>query len=132
MVDDAGTTDTGLGTPPIIDMGPYEYQGTSLTFVGPIPGEPGTTNGLQALGGTPGEYVYAGYGFTSGSSNVPGCPGVSVAIQNAKLIGRARANGSGIAVIRFYVPGQASGVRVYFQAVDLTDCRTSQRVEHTF
>ena len=26
FVDDVGTPDTGLGDPPIVDMGPYEYQ----------------------------------------------------------------------------------------------------------
>ena len=28
FLDDPATTDTGSGTPPIVDMGPYEYQGT--------------------------------------------------------------------------------------------------------
>lgn len=42
LLDDPGTPDTGLGIPPIIDMGPYEFQGVSpiqCACVGDIDGD---------------------------------------------------------------------------------------------
>jgi hypothetical protein len=44
--DDPATPDTGVGTPPIVDMGAFEFQGTPATCppdltTGSIPGQPG-------------------------------------------------------------------------------------------
>jgi len=48
FADDVGTPDTGLGGPPVIDMGAFEFQGESptlcvgdITTTGTTPGDPG-------------------------------------------------------------------------------------------
>ena len=52
-----------------------------LFINGPCPG----TVTLTASGATAGGKVFFGYGFSSGTTNVPGCPGLKVDIGNAKL-----------------------------------------------
>ncbi len=66
FVDDLGTIDTGNGDPPIVDMGAYEFQGTSCPWdCEPTPnGDVGINDFLAVLAqwGTPGSCDFDGGG----------------------------------------------------------------------
>lgn len=51
---DTGTPDTGIGTPPIVDMGAYEFQGTSTLTNNPptIPSSPSPESGATGVSRT--------------------------------------------------------------------------------
>ncbi|MBL1217892.1 MAG: right-handed parallel beta-helix repeat-containing protein [Planctomycetes bacterium] len=131
-VDDPATPDTGNGTAPIIDMGPYEYQGASFVLLDPVPGVAGQVNRFEAQGGSPGELVYFAYGVRSGSTGVPGCPGLTVDLADASLIDSAPADGAGTAIMQTKVPGKAQGRLVLLQAVDRSECQKTSVVEFVF
>jgi parallel beta-helix repeat protein len=131
-VDDPDTPDTGRGTRPIIDMGPYEFPRLPLILFGPTPGFAGQVNTLRTEGSVPGEPVYFVYGFTSGQTAVPGCSGLAVDIDQPQLIGSGTADDQGFTELQVYVPGAASGLEVVVQAVESESCRASNQVEHLF
>ena len=67
FVDDLGTIDTGNGDPPIVDMGAYEFQGTSPCLWdcgGDSNGDVGITDFLALLAqwGSPGSCDFDGGG----------------------------------------------------------------------
>lgn len=103
-----------------------------LSLDPPDPGMAGMNNTLRAHGGTSGERVYFVYGLRSGSTSVPGCPGVTVEIDNPQIAGRDRADANGDAELTVFVPGSASGRRVFLQAVERATCSVSNLVDHTF
>lgn len=103
-----------------------------LTLTGPTPGTASTNNTLTAAGATPGAKVYFLSGKTAGSTAVPGCPGESVDIASATVDGTGVANGSGVATFSRVVPASASGNTFRLQAVEVSTCRASNLVIHTF
>ena len=103
-----------------------------LILTGPTPGLAGTVNTLETNQATPGATVAFFLGFQSGSTPVPGCPGVTLGMQNPRNIGRDVADGSGYASLDFFVPNAASGQTAFFQSVERSDCRVSNLVTHTF
>jgi len=131
-IDDPGTPDTGQGTPPIIDIGPYEFQDVSFTLFGPTPGLAGQINTLETLGATPSERVYFAYGFSAGQTPVPGCSGLFVNIANPQLAGSSIADSQGHAEIQSYVPEAASGRTVFVQSVEQANCLLTNLVEYSF
>lgn len=114
------------GAPPtsdtFVDQIRYPTPGPAFNLVvsGPCPGKMNAC----VSGATPYAKVGFAYGFVSGSTPVPPCPGLTVNIKNAKLAGLANANSNGDACISGNVPAGACG-RAIVQAVDLDACVTS-------
>ncbi len=133
-VDDPGMPDAGVGSIPIVDMGAYEFQGTSAGFVAvhPRPGVAGRDNQLQAAGATPGNVVYFVYGFATGSTGVPGCPGLTIDIANPRIAAHSTADANGYASKIISIPGAASGRAIILQAVDHAACAVSNAVGYRF
>ncbi len=105
---------------------------TELSMLGPRPGIAGQVNTLIATGATPGARVYFTYGVSTGSTSVPGCPGLSVDIRSATLAGSALADVNGDARLDTHVPQAARGRQVLLQAVEQVNCVRSQVALHRF
>lgn len=103
-----------------------------LGMAGPDPGRVEVANEFRILGGTPGETMYLVYGFAEGSTNVPGCPGVSADIAQAALGSTTTVGANGHAIFNEVVPAAASGRTIYFEAVEVGSCRTSNTIVHRF
>lgn len=133
-VDDPGMPDSGIGSSRIVDMGAYEFQGASAGFVTvhPRPGIAGRSNSFQAAGAAPGNVVYFVYGFATGSTGVPGCPGLRIEIAGPRIATQAAADAQGNASVNIGVPGAASGRAIVLQAVDHAGCEVSNVVRYRF
>jgi len=97
----------------------------------PSPGLPGVENTWAFTGATPGATVWVTFGKGSGTTPVPGCDGINMGIANAGPIDNTVADGSGDGEISVFVPVSASGT-FFFQAIDMSNCRVSDRVSSTF
>ncbi|MBL1217553.1 MAG: hypothetical protein D8M59_08655 [Planctomycetes bacterium] len=97
-----------------------------------VPGVAGEVNTLTARNVTPGNTAYFVWGLTEGTKAVPGCPGVSVQINNPQIGGTAMADGIGDAELIKTVPGAASGMTVYLQVVEPATCRKSNLLMFVF
>ncbi len=115
----------------LIDTVTLAFEGR-LTLDPPSPGLAGVNNTLSAHGATPGERVYFVYGLRSGSTNIPGCPGVVLGMAAPAILGSNVANGVGEAELTFFVPNAAHNRRVFFQAVERSSCEVSNLVEFVF
>lgn len=107
----------------------------TLTLAQPSPGKAGQRNTLTLTGATPGARIYFVYGTTGGGAVVPGCDLQEAAIQidNAKVIGSAIANASGVATLSANVPLSARNAGdILIQAVDPQRCVQSQLVVEVF
>ncbi|MBL1216514.1 MAG: hypothetical protein D8M59_03370 [Planctomycetes bacterium] len=113
----------GQGLTPQMAFQIYGGGGMHLTVVGDCPG----TNTLTCTGVTANAKCYFAYGLRAGSTNVPGCPGLTVDIAGGKLGGVSTADAGGEAVLRGNVPANACG-RVIVQAVDRDACAVSNTV----
>lgn len=98
----------------------------------PAPGAAGVSNTLTAREADPGARVYFVYSFNAGSTQVPNCPGVELELNRPVIVGSAIADGNGTAQVARFVPGAASGRTIHLQAVDVTNCRTSNHVVYQF
>ncbi len=98
----------------------------------PVPARAGEQNSITADWPTPGERVFFGYGLKPGSTKVPGCPGLSVSIRNAKILGSAITNANGQATHQFNAPASVAGKAVYLQAVQMDTCSKSNLVAVRF
>jgi hypothetical protein len=123
-------------TPPFNQPGVFYYQlecspavigtiivgnpGLQLFIQGSCPGNV-TLSATQA---TAGAKVFFAYGFASGSTNVPGCPGVSADINKARLAGSRTADGTGEAKLTGKAPAGLCGT-IHVQAVEIASCRKS-------
>lgn len=103
-----------------------------LSMLGPRPGLAGQRNSLIATGASAGERVFFAYGMQTGSTAVPGCPGLSVDIRNAALAGSAIADADGTARVEVSVPAAARNQSVLLQAVEADSCALSNVAIHTF
>ncbi|MCC6907316.1 MAG: right-handed parallel beta-helix repeat-containing protein [Phycisphaerales bacterium] len=133
-MDDRGMPDAGIGLNAIVDMGCYEFQGTSTGFIAvhPRPGVAGRDNQLQAAGATPGNVVYFVYGFATGSTGVPGCPGLTIDIANPRIAAQSTADANGYASKIINIPSAASGRAIILQAVDRDACAVSNAIGYRF
>jgi len=104
--------------------------GYTLTL--PKPGVAGVSNEWVTVNSTPGQLTYFIYGFTPGSTAIPGCPGVSVGMADINILATDTADANGNASTNFTVPGGASGLAVIFQAVELATCEVSNVYTYTF
>ena len=107
-------------------------QQDEFTLLPPVPGEAGVENVFATTDGVPGSTVYFVYGFRSGSTPVPGCPGLVVDITSPTIAGSAVTDGNGDAVFSRFVPGNADGVTVLIQAVDVANCDATHMVSEEF
>jgi len=92
----------------------------------------GGRNTWNVNGATPGERVFFGYSFNLGATPLPGCPGVTVALGQGKVLGGAVADAQGRASLSRFVPRAASGRTVHFQAAEPSTCITSNWMTHTY
>ncbi len=95
----------------------------------------GQSNTFRVSGAIPGERVYFVWGLIPGSTNVPGCPGMTFDIANlsmSNMFGFDEADAEGNASVTAFVPPAASGFTVLFQAVEITNCIVSNRIDYTF
>lgn len=105
---------------------------TQLPLYGPDPGIAGVNNSLTVYGATPGQLVRFYYSLRSGSTGIPGCPGLSLDISTIHLAGTATANSVGRASIVGYTPSGAGGRVVRYQALEYSSCRKSNRVDYRY
>ena len=103
-----------------------------FTLLDPDPGLAGMANDFSVKNGTPLEKVFFAYSLQPGTTNVPGCPGLSVGLNSPVVFGSPTTNASGNATINVSVPGGASGRTIYLQAAQKVSCRATNRVAYTF
>lgn len=110
----------------------FRMTPSGLRLRGPAPGLAGQANTLYVTGAPAGSTVYLVYGLQAGSTPVPGCPGLTVAIQNPTIAGSVVASAGGTATFTARVPGGASGLTVRAQAVVPSACTVSNLLIHYF
>jgi PKD repeat protein len=113
----------------LIAVGPP--AGNGLVLANPVPGSAGVSNSYVVSGATPGRTVGVYTGLNLGASvvNVGACGGIPIGIRTPRrLIGRAAANGAGIATIVATPPASSAGKLFHFQAVEPFSCRSSNIV----
>ncbi len=110
----------------------FRLDPATLMIMQPVVGDAGTTNNLYAIGATPGVSVHFVYGFTAGSTAVPGCTGLFVDIASPTIAGSAVADAYGVATLSVNVPSGAQGVTVLLQAVEQPSCAVGNLISYTF
>jgi len=109
--------------------------GGGLVLANPTPGTAGVLNSYVVTGASPGRVVGVYTGLNLGASvvNLGSCGGIPIGITTPRrLIGKAVANGAGIATINASVPGGAAGKTFHAQAVEPFSCRASNIVSEIF
>jgi choice-of-anchor B domain-containing protein len=101
--------------------------GQDLTLGPPNPGVAGVVNTWALSNATPAGRVFLLAGLSNGSTtlSIPNCPGLSVAIANARFIANTSADSSGNGTFTRSLPAGLSQRAVRFQAVDRASCATS-------
>lgn len=92
----------------------------------------GQINTFTASGAQPGARVYLAYSNATGSTNVPGCPGLSLDLRSARLAGSDIADADGMAYISRMVPAGVVGQTTYLQATQTSNCTKSNAVSVTW
>jgi len=103
-----------------------------LGLTGPDPAYVGQENRLAVRGARPGARVFFVLGFASGSTPVPGCPGLAVGLADARRIGSAIVDANGHAVFAGVIPAGFRGRTALFQAVEAASCRASNPTSRSF
>lgn len=96
------------------------------------PGEAGVNNTITARNATPAAVVTFYLGGRLGTTPVPGCPGLTLDIRNARPFAARFADGEGEATFERVLPAQFAGLTVRFQAVDRSACAVSESVDVAF
>lgn len=99
--------------------------GEVLDLIEPDPGIAGQANTIAVRGATSGATVEFFFSLTSGSSDVPGCTGLTLDLANARSLAVVTANSDGIATLTLMVPNGAAGRTIRLQAADETNCEIS-------
>ena len=99
---------------------------TLLTLSGPANAGAGTNVTFNYSGSPANERVFLVTGARNGTTDVPGCPGLTADVGNANVIGRSRADASGNGSVSVDVPSRFSGSALDFQAVSINGCSTSE------
>lgn len=103
-----------------------------LVLEDPNPGLANQLNDFALRGAVPGSGLQLFAGGTSGSTAVPGCPGVFLDIAAAQGVATTLADDRGRATFQWQVPLALSGQTVLFQAGEAGTCRTSNLVIYSF
>lgn len=98
----------------------------------PRPGLAGQSNELIATSAPLVERVVFVYGWRSGSTEAPGCPGVLFDMARPTLVGTAESDAHGVVCLVRSVPGAARGRRVLLQAWARRSCLMSEVLPFTF
>lgn len=98
----------------------------------PSPAGVGVSAVCPVRGVSPGGFVVHVVGSVPGSLALPFCPGVTFGILDPLVLGAHAADESGAAAWRFDVPRGILGATLLFQAIDLTACRVTGVLTHTF
>jgi len=106
--------------------------GDVLDIIEPDPGIAGQTSSIAVRGATSGATIEFFFGLAAGSSDVPGCSGLTLDIGNARSLAVVTANSDGIATLTMNVPIGAAGRTVRLQAADETNCEVSDVEVYTF
>ncbi len=101
-------------------------------LAGPVPGNAGVMNQWTISGAAPNTRTFFVYGLSTGSYEVPGCPGVFLNMAGPALAGSAMTDALGEAVFQRFVPSAARGRNVGLQAVQPGGCVISNTVWHEF
>ena len=106
---------------------------TSLRLMPPDPGLAGQPNAVAVSQATPYQTIYLVGSLLTGSTPIPGCGGgVSLDLANPVVLGIGAAGDRGRATFTIYVPAGLAGVEVHLQAVELANCRISNRQTFRF
>ncbi len=116
-------------SPPLLTI---DFTPSPPLLTGPAPGDAGTDNVFSVRNGEPNADTVLLFSVQSGSTSVPGCPGVSVDLSGPGLLARDDTDGTGAVDFTVFVPAQAVGRTARFQAVQLSICSVSNLVQHTF
>lgn len=122
------TSNLDITVPLMTDIG-WPIGGYRLSF--PVPGFDQQTNTFTTRGATPGQTTFFLFGFTPGSVAVPGCPGVTVGIQDLSIFTSGPADAAGEFAAAAAIP-EISGATVLFQSVELTTCQVTNLVSYTW
>ena len=99
----------------------------------PDPGLAGAVNTLAFHNGTPAGLVALVYGRGPGTTSLPSvCPGLSLDLAHPKVAATERADALGQVLFSGWVAPALSGQTLHLQAVDLTGCGVSDRLEVAF
>ncbi len=99
---------------------------------GPIPGVAGQVNQWSVSGAAPDTRTYFVYSLTSGSFEVPGCPGVFLGLSSPVLAGSTITDANGDGYFNRFVPGAATGRNIGLQAVQPATCVISNTDWYAF
>jgi len=100
-----------------------------LVQLPPNPGRAGQVNTLSATWPIAGDRVTFLGARDIGSTPVPGCPGVDVALEAPVLLGEGVATDRGGVTIEIDIPGAFEGERVQIQAISRDRCVVSEPIE---
>lgn len=109
-----------------------EFPISGLIMNDPIPGNAGAENMFQVDGATPFEKVYIVYSLKKGETKVPGCPGLVVNMQNAVIAASGNSDLDGMYRVVLFVPQAAAGKQILLQAVEHSNCTTSNLLPFAF
>lgn len=126
----------GIRIPEIVaglcdDLPADALSAAALLTCAPGPGTAPAVNSWAIRGATPNSTVYLVLGIQTGSTNVPGCPGLSLGLKRAALRSAAT-DSSGNATVTTSVPASVQGKTILFQAVDLNACAASALTAYRF
>ncbi len=91
-----------------------------IVITGPCPG----TATVDVADATAGAKIHIVYGFASGQTQIPGCPGMSVDIKKPRIAGTRTAGSDGKATLKGPVPSGVCGT-LSVQAAEVSNCRKS-------
>lgn len=97
------------------------------------PSVAGQNNTWTVVDGAANTTVVYYWSSATGNSTVAACPGVTVTLKNAKVLGRVTSDAAGTAALTTFIPAGAAGKKMYVQAV-FTDalCFASNRAASQF
>ncbi|KAA3607832.1 MAG: hypothetical protein DWQ01_12145 [Planctomycetota bacterium] len=125
-----------IGAPGVFNEGKalmfLELNG--FTVLGPDPAIAGINNTISAVCTWPGSQVIFYYSPQPGTTplNLQACPDLHLSLDQAVALGLDDADSQGIATLGASTPPSLTGVTLSFQAVDLTHCQVSNRVQVQF
>lgn len=91
----------------------------------PVPGVAGQVNQWALSGAAPQTRTYFVYSLSNGTFEVPNCPGLFLGMSSPAIAGSTTTDSNGEAVFARFVPRGAAGLPVGVQAVQPSNCTTS-------
>ena len=101
-------------------------------LAGPTPGIAGQVNQWSVAGASPDTRTYFVYSMTSGTREVPGCPGVILGMSTPIIAGSTTTDANGNGIFQRFVPAGGAGLDVGVQAVQPATCVISNAGWHQF